>query len=90
MSATAWTALGILAQACFFMRFLVQWLESEKKKESVIPVSFWYWSLLGSSGLLVYAVHVRDPVFILGQSTGFFIYIRNLVMIRRRRESSDS
>lgn len=90
MSASAWTALGFLAQACFFMRFLVQWLESERRKESVIPVSFWYWSLLGSIGLLVYAVHVGDPVFILGQSTGFFIYIRNLVMIRRRRESSDS
>lgn len=85
-----WTALGLAAQACFFMRFLVQWLESEKRGESVIPVSFWYWSLLGASGLLAYSVHSRDPVFILGQSTGFFIYIRNLVMIRRsRRESTD-
>lgn len=85
MSDQAWTALGLVAQCCFFMRFLVQWIESEKRKESVVPVSFWYWSLLGAAGLLVYALHVRDPVFILGQSTGFFIYIRNLVMIRRKQ-----
>mgnify|MGYP001175513435 CR=1 FL=1 len=79
---TFWTLLGILAQGCFFMRFLVQWIESERRKESVIPTSFWYWSLLGSSGLLIYSIHARDPVFILGQSTGFFIYLRNLAMIR--------
>ena len=85
MSAQAWTALGLVAQACFFMRFFVQWLESEKRGESVIPVSFWYWSLAGAAGLLAYAIYKQDVVFILGQSTGFFIYIRNLVMIRKKR-----
>lgn len=89
MSAAAWTVLGLVAQCCFFMRFLVQWIVSERRGESVIPVSFWYWSLVGSSGLLVYAVHVNDPVFILGQSTGFFIYIRNLAMVRRKHENPD-
>lgn len=83
MSPSAWTWLGLLAQGCFFMRFFVQWIESERRGESVIPVSFWYWSLLGSLGLLIYAWHAKDAVFILGQSTGFFIYIRNLVMLRK-------
>ncbi len=89
MSAAAWTVLGLVAQCCFIMRFLVQWIVSERRGESVIPISFWYWSILGASGLLVYAVHVKDPVFILGQSTGFFIYIRNLVMVRRKHENPD-
>ena len=86
MSAKAWTILGLVAQACFFMRFFVQWLESERRGESVIPVSFWYWSLAGAAGLLAYAIYRQDLVFILGQSTGFFIYVRNLVMIRKKRE----
>ena len=85
MSAKAWTILGLIAQACFFMRFFVQWLESERRGESVIPVSFWYWSLAGAAGLLAYAIYRQDLVFILGQSTGFFIYVRNLVMIRKKR-----
>jgi lipid-A-disaccharide synthase-like uncharacterized protein len=85
MSQQQWTILGLVAQACFFMRFLVQWIVSERRGESVVPESFWYWSLLGAMGLLAYSIHVRDPVFILGQSTGFLIYIRNLVMIRRKR-----
>lgn len=88
MSAQAWTWLGLLAQGCFFMRFLVQWLQSERCGASVIPTSFWYWSLLGASGLLVYAAHIKDPVFILGQSTGFFIYIRNLMLVRRKHENT--
>lgn len=83
MSETAWTWLGLLAQGCFFMRFLVQWLESERRKESVIPVSFWYWSLLGAAGLLTYALHRGDLVFVVGQLTGFVIYVRNLTMVRK-------
>ncbi len=83
MNAAAWTGLGLAAQGCFFMRFFVQWIASERQGRSVIPVSFWYWSLLGASGLLIYAVHARDPVFIVGQSTGFFIYFRNLAMLRK-------
>lgn len=82
MTVDAWTVLGLAAQGCFFMRFFVQWLASERQGRSVIPVSFWYWSLAGACGLLTYAIHTRDPVFIVGQSTGFFIYWRNLSMLR--------
>lgn len=74
----AWYAVGFLGQAFFFSRFLVQWLASERAGRSVIPMSFWYLSLLGGAALFVYAVHLGDPVFIIGQSTGSFIYLRNL------------
>ena len=80
--------LGIAGQALFALRFLVQWLASERKGESIIPVYFWYLSLIGSLILLVYAIFRRDPVFILGQSTGFIVYIRNLVLIYRKRAAS--
>ncbi len=72
---------GIAGQAVFFSRFIVQWLNSEKEKKSVVPVSFWYLSLAGSFILLAYAVVVKDPVFIAGQSAGFIIYLRNLYFI---------
>jgi lipid-A-disaccharide synthase-like uncharacterized protein len=72
--------VGFLGQAFFFSRFLVQWLASEKAKRSVIPMAFWYLSLAGGSILLIYAIHVGDPVFILGQSTGAFIYLRNVYL----------
>jgi lipid-A-disaccharide synthase-like uncharacterized protein len=80
-----WLIIGLLAQSMFFLRFFTQWIASEKIKDSVIPISFWYFSILGSLGLLTYALHIKDPVFILGQSMGIFVYIRNLVLIRRRR-----
>lgn len=73
-----WYAVGFVGQAFFFSRFLVQWLVSERAGRSVIPMSFWYLSLLGGTTLFVYAVHLGDPVFIVGQSTGAFIYLRNL------------
>lgn len=73
-----WYGVGFLGQAFFFSRFLVQWLASEKAGRSVIPMAFWYLSLLGGGTLFVYAVHIGDPVFIVGQSTGAFIYLRNL------------
>ena len=73
-----WYAVGFLGQAFFFSRFLVQWLASERAGRSVIPLSFWYLSLLGGVTLFVYAIHLGDPVFIAGQSTGAFIYLRNL------------
>ena len=78
-----WLALGFFAQLIFASRFVVQWLASERAKASVVPVSFWYLSLGGALLLLAYAIHRRDPVFILGQSTGAFIYLRNLYLIRR-------
>ncbi|MCZ6855345.1 MAG: lipid-A-disaccharide synthase N-terminal domain-containing protein [Gammaproteobacteria bacterium] len=79
MSSTMlWLIIGFSAQACFFSRFLVQWIASERQKRSIIPMAFWYLSLAGGSGLLVYAIHVGDPVFILGQSMGALIYLRNI------------
>ena len=83
-----WVVFGLLGQACFFMRFFFQWLASEREKRSVIPVSFWYFSLAGSAVLAVYAVHIADPVFIIGQSCGFVIYIRNLMLIKKEREAN--
>lgn len=80
-----WIVIGFGGQFLFFMRFLVQWVASERRKESVIPVTFWYFSLGGSAILLSYAIHRMDPVFIAGQSMGSLIYIRNLVLIRRQR-----
>lgn len=73
-----WLGIGFVGQTFFFSRFLVQWLASEKAGRSVIPMSFWYLSLFGGATLLVYAIHVGDPVFIVGQSTGAVIYLRNL------------
>jgi len=85
MSWDGWVLLGMGAQGIFFARFLVQWLASERCKQSVIPEAFWYLSLCGSILLLAYSIHVKDPVFIVGQSTGSIIYIRNLVLIGREK-----
>ncbi|MEW6711333.1 MAG: lipid-A-disaccharide synthase N-terminal domain-containing protein [Candidatus Riflebacteria bacterium] len=81
-----WLIVGFAGQILFSLRFFVQWLASEKQKKSVIPVSFWYFSIFGSFLLLSYAIHRQDPVFILGQSMGFVIYIRNLVLIDREKK----
>jgi len=85
---TFWLCLGFFAQALFAGRFLVQWIASEKARKSVIPLMFWYLSIGGSALLLAYAIYRKDPVFILGQSTGIFIYTRNLWLIRRERKLS--
>lgn len=76
--------LGLAGQGVFASRFLVQWIVSERRKESVIPVAFWYLSLVGSVLLFTYAWMRRDPVFMLGQATGSVVYIRNLILIRRK------
>lgn len=81
--ATVWLITGFLGQACFTSRFLVQWLVSERLKKSVIPTTFWYLSLVGGVILLAYALYRRDPVFILGQATGIFIYMRNIQFVRK-------
>ena len=78
-----WLAVGFLGQAMFSGRFIVQWIASERKKASVIPVAFWWLSLAGGVALFAYAVHRGDPVFILGQVAGLFVYSRNLVLVRR-------
>ncbi|MGH9870443.1 MAG: lipid-A-disaccharide synthase N-terminal domain-containing protein [Candidatus Polarisedimenticolia bacterium] len=80
-----WIAVGFLGQAMFFGRFLVQWIVAERKRESIVPVSFWYLSIAGGLILLAYAVHRRDPVFIAGQSFGAIVYVRNLMLIRQKR-----
>lgn len=80
-----WIAIGFLGQILFSLRFFFQWLVSEKKKESVIPISFWYFSIGGGLILLSYAIYRKDPVFILGQSMGVFIYSRNLYLIYRKK-----
>ncbi|HEX5132136.1 MAG TPA: lipid-A-disaccharide synthase N-terminal domain-containing protein [Candidatus Krumholzibacteria bacterium] len=82
---TLWLGLGFFAQALFAARFVVQWLKSERAGMSVMPVSFWYLSIFGSVLLLVYAIHKKDAVFILGQLTGSLIYTRNLYLIHQRR-----
>ena len=81
-----WVIIGFLGQALFFMRFLIQWIASERKKESVIPVYFWYFSIGGGLILFVYATHKQDPVFILGQGAGLFVYARNLYLIWKKHQ----
>lgn len=81
-----WLIVGFTGQALFSMRFLVQWLQSERKKKSVIPLAFWYFSVAGGLTLLTYAIHRRDPVFIVGQASGLFIYTRNLYFIFKERK----
>ena len=79
----AWLAIGFGGQLLFTARFVVQWIVSERKKRSVIPLPFWYLSLVGSLVLLSYAIHTGDPVFILGLSFNSLVYIRNLWLIYR-------
>ncbi len=80
-----WLLLGLCGQVLFMLRFVIQWLHSERQRKSVIPESFWYFSVAGALVLLVYSVHRRDPVFILGQVLGVGIYLRNLALIRNER-----
>ena len=83
----AWIVLGFIAQALFMMRFLVQWIASERAKRSVVPVAFWFFSLGGGALLLVYAIQRQDPVFIAGQALGLIIYVRNLWLIANERKA---
>lgn len=87
MTSSLWLVLGLAAQALFASRFVVQWISSERAGESIIPIAFWHLSLGGAVLLLAYAVYRRDPVFIVGQSVGGFIYARNLVLISRCNSS---
>lgn len=86
---TLWLIIGFAGQAVFTGRFVLQWLYSEFKRRSVIPVGFWYLSMLGSALLLTYAIYRRDPVFIIGQSFGFLVYLRNLQLIARHQEQKE-
>ncbi|MCK6484132.1 MAG: lipid-A-disaccharide synthase N-terminal domain-containing protein [Phycisphaerae bacterium] len=80
-----WVFFGFAAQAVFASRFIVQWLASERRGVSIVPVVFWHLSIVGSAMLCVYAIHRKDPVFILGQSLNMSIYVRNLMLIYRPR-----
>jgi len=82
-----WVLLGIVAQALFTARFLVQWLASERAGKSVMPLAFWWFSIGGGLLLLAYALYRRDPVFILGQAFGVFVYLRNLQFVLRERRA---
>ena len=83
-----WLIFGFIGQTMFTMRFIVQWIASEKKKESVIPISFWYFSLIGGLVVLFYAIHRMDPVFILAYLPGNLIYFRNLYFIYKKKRMS--
>lgn len=81
-----WLIIGISGQFFFTCRFLLQWLASEQVKKSVVPVAFWYCSIIGGAMLLGYALHQRDPVFVAGQSAGLAIYLRNIILVIRERK----
>ncbi|MGQ3674563.1 lipid-A-disaccharide synthase N-terminal domain-containing protein [Xanthobacter sp. TB0139] len=87
MQFDGWMILGFVAQFMFTMRFVVQWIASERAQRSVIPFAFWTFSLGGGSLLLIYAIYRRDPVFIAGQALSTFIYIRNLQFALRERRA---
>ena len=87
MTVTQWVIIGFIGQAFFGARFIIQWIVSEKRGESTIPLAFWYCSIGGSIILLTYAIHREDPVFIVGQSLGSIIYIRNLILIDKKKKA---
>jgi lipid-A-disaccharide synthase-like uncharacterized protein len=84
-NATFWLIVGFLGQGLFTARFLLQWLASEQKRHSVVPVAFWWLSLAGGVTLLAYALFRRDPVIIAGQGMGLVVYTRNLMLMRKTR-----
>jgi lipid-A-disaccharide synthase-like uncharacterized protein len=84
---TLWTLIGLFGQTMFMMRFILQWIASEKAKQSVMPEIFWYFSLGGGLIVFAYAVHQQDLVFMLGQGLGVLIYLRNIYFIRKRKTS---
>ena len=88
--ASLWMGIGFAGQAIFGARFVVQWIATERKRRSVVPLSFWYLSLLGSVFLLAYSIYRQDVVFIAGFSLNMVIYLRNLYFIHRRQSDSES
>lgn len=85
-----WITFGFLGQGVFFMRWVVQWIASEKHAESRVPIAFWYMSLIGGLITLAYAIHIKDPVFIAGQSIGAIVYLRNLMLIARSSQAASA
>jgi lipid-A-disaccharide synthase-like uncharacterized protein len=85
-SVMAWLIVGFVGQVIFTARFVVQWIASERKRDSVVPVAFWWLSLVGGTALLSYAIFRRDPVIITGQALGIFVYARNLVLLSTTKD----
>jgi len=85
---TFWLVVGFLGQALFTARFVVQWLVSERERDSVVPVAFWWLSLMGGTALVSYAAWRRDPVIIVGQAMGLLVYVRNLMLVSKARRRS--
>ena len=85
IDSTPWLAIGMVGNGLFMSRFLIQWVASERAGRSLVPRSFWYLSLAGSVILLAYAVHRRDPVFVLGYLPNTLVYLRNLELLERER-----
>jgi lipid-A-disaccharide synthase-like uncharacterized protein len=85
-----WLVLGFgfAGQALFSARFLIQWIASERRRKSVVPVLFWYFSLAGGLTLFLYALYRKDPVFMIGQGFGLIVYIRNLRLIRHEKRAA--
>jgi len=81
-----WLIVGFAGQFVFAARFIVQWIASERSRRSHVPVQFWYLSLVGGAITTVYAIHRRDPVFIVGQASGLIVYVRNLMLIHRHAQ----
>jgi len=81
-----WLGIGFLGQSLFFSRWIIQWIASERKADSQMPLAFWYMSLAGGLIVLSYAIYRRDPVFIAGQGIGSFVYLRNLMLIHANRK----
>ena len=90
MTTNQWLIIGFVGQALFGARFIIQWVVAEKMGESTIPMAFWYCSIGGAVVLLSYAIYKQDPVFIVGQSLGSIVYVRNLILIDRKRKSMAS
>ena len=83
-----WLCVGFTAQAIFSARFLIQWIVSERKGQSVVPAAFWHLSLVGSWMLLAYAIYRLDPVIIFGQAFGTAVYMRNIVLLKRSKQAT--
>jgi lipid-A-disaccharide synthase-like uncharacterized protein len=83
-----WLTIGLLGQTMFMMRFVVQWIHSERQGKSVVPVSFWYLSLIGGLIVLAYGIYRAEPIIILGQLPGTLVYTRNLMLIHRSKRAA--
>jgi len=85
-----WLAIGLAGQTCLATRFLIQWIASERRGDSVVPPAFWTLSLIGGGAILAYAIYRRDPIFIAGQSAGLLVYARNMTLIRRHARGKEN